>query len=63
MLEVGWWGCGDLSKNILKPGWVKAKLFMGGGGRVEGVTTPAAPPPEKFNHTLGSKYDNLMFTH
>ena len=32
MLEVGWWGwrgsLRDLSKNILKQGWVKAKAFL-----------------------------------
>ena len=45
MLEVGWWRwrglLRDLSKNILKQGWVKAKGFVGGGG-FEGVITP--PP-------------------
>ena len=46
MLEVGWWGwrgsLRDLSKNILKQGWVKAKVFFVGGGGFEGVITP--PP-------------------
>ena len=43
------WGGGgssrDLYKNILKQGWVKAKVVRRGGG-FEGV-----PPPENFNHT------------
>ena len=43
----GWGSLWDLSKNILKQGWVKAKVVRGG---VEGVTTHA--PPENFNHTL-----------
>ena len=31
-LKWGWWGSlRDLSKNIVKQGWVKAKLFVGGG--------------------------------
>ena len=34
-------------QNILKQGWVKAKVFV---GAFEGVTTPA-PSPENFNHT------------
>ena len=50
------WGGGslrDLSKNILKQGWVKAKVVRKGeGGGFEGVTTPA--PPKTFNHTLSS---------
>ena len=41
----------NLSKNILKQGWVKAKVVVGRRG-FEGVTTP--DPPENFNHTLGS---------
>ena len=45
------WGSGgslwDLSKNILRQGWVKAKVVRGG---VEGVTTHA--PLENFNHAL-----------
>ena len=34
MLEVGWWGSlKDLSKNIIKQGWVKAKVVrMEAGG-------------------------------
>ena len=46
------WGGGslrDLSKNIFKQGWVKAKVVRRGEG-VEGVATPA-PPPENFNNT------------
>ena len=43
------WGGGgslrDLSKNILKQGWVKAKVVRRGGGGFEGVTTPA---PQKI---------------
>ena len=34
----------DLSKNILKRGWIKAKLFVGGG--VLKVSPPL--PPRKF---------------
>ena len=52
MLEVGWWGWGslrDLSKNVLKRGWVKAKVARRGGGGFESVTIPA--PPENFNRT------------
>ena len=45
----GWWVVGEslrnLSKNILKTGWVKAKVARRGGG-LEGVTTP---PPQKKN--------------
>ena len=50
------WGGGgegsirDLSKNISKQGWVKAKVVRRGRG-FDGVTTPA-PPPDNFNHTL-----------
>ena len=38
MFEVGWWGCKslrDLSRNVLRQGWVKAKVVggWGGGGR------------------------------
>ena len=48
MLEVGGGGVGghlrDLSKNILKQGWVKAKVVRRGRGS-EGVTTPA---PQKI---------------
>ena len=53
MLEVGWWGSlRNVSKNILKHRVGKGKSCSGGGGgRFEGVTTPA--PPENFNHTLG----------
>ena len=46
------WGGGslrDLSKNILKQRWVKAKVVRRGGGGFEGVTTPSSP--ENFNHT------------
>ena len=32
--------------------WVKAKVACRGQG-CEGVTNPAPPPPENFNHTLG----------
>ena len=50
------WGGGgggslmDLSKNILKQGWVKAKVVHRG----EGVSkvSPPLPPLENFNHTL-----------
>ena len=35
-----------LSKTSGNRGWVKAKLFLGGGG-TEGVTTPA--PPKNFD--------------
>ena len=31
----------NLSKNILKWGWVKAKVVRRGGEGLEGVTTPA----------------------
>ena len=49
MLDVGWWGSlRDLSKNILKQGYIKAKLFVGGGD-FEGVITLV--PLENFNHT------------
>ena len=33
--EVEWWGWGVIKgsfQNMLKQGWVKAKLFVGGGG-------------------------------
>ena len=40
-------GGGGLSKNILIRGWVKAKLFVGGGGLK--VSPPL--PPENFNYT------------
>ena len=56
---VGWWGGGgwgslrDLSKNILKQGWVKAKVVRRGGGGFEGVTTSV--PLENFNHTQSIK--------
>ena len=40
---------GDLSENILKQGWVKAKVVHGRAGEFEGVTTPALP--EHFNRT------------
>ena len=50
------WGGGgslrDLSKNILKQEWVKAKVVRREGG-FEGVTTPA--PPENFNHKLSDR--------
>ena len=39
----------DLSEDISKQGWVKAKVVCKGRG-FEGVTTP--PPPENFNQTL-----------
>ena len=46
MLEVGWWGLLiDLSKNILKQGWVKARVVHRGEGGFEGFTTPA---PQKI---------------
>ena len=50
MLEVGWWGSlRDLSKNILKQGWVKEKVVHRG----EGILKVSPPlPPENFNHTL-----------
>ena len=48
MLEVGWWGAlKDRSKNILKQGWVKAKVVHRGDEGFEGVTNPAPPPPRK----------------
>ena len=55
---MGWWGSlRDLSKNILKQGWVKAKVVRWGGRGFEGVTIPA--PPENFNHTpVGSNMDS-----
>ena len=44
MLEVGGRGSlRDFSKNILKQGWVKAKVVRRGEGGFEGVTTPALP--------------------
>ena len=52
MLEVGWWGWGslrDLSKNILKQGWVKAKVVRRGQGVLK--VSPPLPPLENFNHT------------
>ena len=50
MLEVVWWGAlSDLSKNILKQGWVKAKVVYRGNEGFEGVTNPATPPPKKKN--------------
>ena len=36
----------DLSKNIFKQGWVKAKAFRRG---VEGVTTPAPAPAPRYH--------------
>ena len=40
----------DLSKNILKQGWVKAKVVRRGRG-VSKVLQPL-PPRENFNHTF-----------
>ena len=48
MLEVGWWGAlRDLSKKILKQGWVKAKVIHKDDEGFEGVTNPA-PPKKNF---------------
>ena len=49
MLEVGWWGSlRDLSKNILKQGWVKAKVVHRG----KGVLKMSPPlPPRNLNRT------------
>ena len=61
------WGGGgggslrDLSKNILKQGWVKAKVVRRG-KRFEGVTTPA--PPWKIliiHRPVGT--ETVMLTH
>ena len=38
----GWGSLRDLSKNILKQGWLKGKVVRRGRG-FEGVTTPASP--------------------
>ena len=46
---VGWGSLRDLSKSILKQGWVKAKIVRRG----EGVLKVSPPlPPGKFNYTL-----------
>ena len=51
MLEVVWWWGGgalrDLSKNILKQGWVKTKVVRRGDECFEGVNIPA-PLLKKF---------------
>ena len=53
---MGWRGSlRDLSKNILKQGLGKGKSCSYGEGGFEGVTTPAPPPPENFNHTLSAR--------
>ena len=49
------WGGGslrDLFKNIFKQGVGKGKSCSKVEGGFEGVTTPALPPLENFNHTL-----------
>ena len=59
LLEVRWWGGGalrDLSKNILKQGWVKAKVVHRGGWCFEGVTTPA--PPKKISIIHQKSWEN-----
>ena len=52
------WGGGrsltDLYKNILKQGWVKAKVVRRGRGGFEGVTTPAPPPKILIVHQTNS---------
>ena len=47
---MGWWGSvRDLSKNILKQGWVKAKVVRRGEGALK--VSSSLPPVENFNHT------------
>ena len=47
---MGWWGSlRDLSKNILKQGWVKAKLSVGGGGL---KVSPPLPPGKFYSYTF-----------
>ena len=47
-----WGGVRDLSKNILKTGWVRAKVVRRVGGGFEGVTTPAPPRKILIIHLL-----------
>ena len=49
-LSGGWGSLRDLSKNILKQGWVTAKVVCRGEGVLK-VSPPLLPPPENFNHT------------
>ena len=42
----GWGSLRNRPQNILKKGWVKAKIVRRGGGLREGVTT--LPPVQKF---------------
>ena len=60
---MGWWGWGslrDLSKNILKQGWVKAKVDLRGEGLLK-VSSPLPPRKLLIIHEVSYYCADLSF--